>query len=159
VATKIAILILRFGFGGLFFYSGITKIRDPILFLESVRGFRIFDHLSALSGFEIDPSPWEAWIAMGLPWLEVFCGACVLLGVFDRGALAILCGALFTFALAITSAWVRGLDISCGCFGESTPVSDYRITILQRLGFLAVGITLLIFTLRETSSKTPAADA
>jgi putative oxidoreductase len=154
VATKIAILILRFGFGGLFFYSGITKLRDPILLLESVRGFRIFDHLSSLTGLEIDPSPWEAWLAMGLPWLEVFCGACVLLGVFDRGALAILCAALVTFTLAIASAWSRGLDISCGCFGEATPVGDYRITILQRLGFLAVGLTLLVFALREKSSKT-----
>ncbi|MGI9241605.1 MAG: MauE/DoxX family redox-associated membrane protein, partial [Verrucomicrobiales bacterium] len=77
---KIAIVILRIAFGGMFFYSGLTKVLNPLQFLESVRGFRFFEHLSSLSGIEISASPWEAWIAMGLPWLELICGACVILG-------------------------------------------------------------------------------
>ena len=150
---KIAIVILRFAFGGMFFYSGLIKIRDPLQFLESVRGFRFFEHLSSLSGIEISGSPWEAWIAMGLPWLELICGACVILGIFDRGALAILCAALGAFTIAIISAWYRGLDIYCGCFGEATPVSDYRITVLQRVVMLAVGLALLFFSFRENRAK------
>jgi uncharacterized membrane protein YphA (DoxX/SURF4 family) len=92
-------------------------------------------------------------MAMGLPWLEIICGTAVLLGIYERGALAILCGALVVFTAAIISAWSRGLDISCGCFGNSTPIEDYRITVLQRLGMLAVGLLLLIVALRENHSK------
>ena len=150
---KIAITVLRIAFGGMFFYSGLVKVRDPLQFLESVRGFRFFEHLSTLSGIEISGSPWEAWIAMGLPWLELICGACVIMGVLDRAALAILCSALIVFTSAIVSAWSRGLDISCGCFGDATPVEDYRITVLQRLVMLAVGLGLLGYTLFKKSSK------
>ena len=159
MSGKIAIVILRFAFGALFFYSGITKVRDPIGFLDSVRGFKIFDHIESLTGIQIGPDPWEAWLAMGLPWLEMICGACLLVGFFDRGALTILCGALVVFILAILSAWSRGLDIVCGCFGESTPVSDYRVTVLQRVGLLAVGILLLIAALKEKKPKSVAQEA
>ncbi len=149
---QIAILILRLAFGGMFFYSGILKLQDPIQFLDAVRGFRAFEHLSSITGWEFDPSPWEAWVAMGLPWLELLCGTAVLIGIFDRGALAILCSALALFTAAIISAWSRGLDIACGCFGEATPVSDYRITVAQRIAMLAVGVFLLIVTLRQKAA-------
>lgn len=148
-------MILRLAFGGMFFYSGILKLQDPIQFLEAVRGFRAFDHLNEITGLGIDPSPWEAWIAMGLPWVEILCGAAVLTKIYERGALAILCSALIVFTLAIVSAWSRGLDISCGCFGESTPVSDYRTVVLQRIGMLGVGIALLVASLRRPLENAP----
>jgi len=126
----IATLIGRLIFGGLFFYAGLLKVKDPLSFLESVRGFQLVG------------DPWAAWVAMGLPWLEIFCGACVLTGVLYRGALAILCGAVCAFIYGIARAWSIGLDINCGCFGQTTPTTDYRTEIIQRAIFLAIGLVL-----------------
>ena len=140
---SVILTILRVAFGGLFFYSGLRKLIDPISFLQSVRGFRFFEHLSTLTG-----------IAMGLPWLEMLCGVTVLIGIFDRGGLTILCGLMLVFITALTSAWARDLEISCGCFGDSAIVTNYFFEILLRFAFLAAGGTLLFFAFREKSGKT-----
>ena len=141
-----AILVLRIAVGALFFYSGLLKVRNPINFLEDVRGFRAFEHLSEVTGWEIGASPWEAWVAMGLPWLEIFCGAALLFGIFTRGALAILCGAILVFIAALGSAWSRGLEITCGCFGDGfQEITNYPLTIALRVGLLAVAALLLHF--------------
>ena len=153
MAAQIAILILRIGFGGLFFYSGITKIREPIIFLDAVRGFRAFEPVSAITGLKFDPQPIEAWIAMGLPWLEIFCGATVLVGIFHRGGLTILCGLIVVFIAAFASAWSRDLEITCGCFGTNTLVTNYFFEIMLRCALLAVGVALLFFALRENARK------
>ncbi|MFT5409691.1 MAG: putative oxidoreductase [Verrucomicrobiales bacterium] len=151
---SVILTILRVAFGGLFFYSGLRKLIDPISFLQSVRGFRFFEHLSTLTGIQFDASPLEAWIAMGLPWLEMLCGVTVLIGIFDRGGLTILCGLMLVFITALTSAWARDLEISCGCFGDSAIVTNYFFEILLRFAFLAAGGTLLFFAFREKSGKT-----
>lgn len=149
---KVANLVARLAFGGLFFYTGIRKVRDPISFLDSVRGFRSFEHFSTLTGLDFDPSPLEAWIAMGLPWLEIFCGTAVMLGIFHRGGLAMLCSLLLLFVAALASAWSRGLEIKCGCFSDAL-VTNYFLTILLRLGLLAAGLVLLLIALRENAAK------
>ena len=146
-------LILRLAFGGLFFAFGLSKVNHPITFLDSIRGYRFFEHVSSLTGLEIDAEPLEAWIAMGLPWLEIFCGVAVLIGIFDRGALAVLCGLVLAFIIAIASAWNRNLEISCGCFTDAGPITDYRIEILQRIILLGIGIYLLVITVRDSSSE------
>ena len=58
------------------------------------------------------------------------------------------------FIVAISSAWARNLDISCGCFANAGPISDYRLEILGRLALLAVGVYLLVVTIRDKSGKT-----
>jgi len=156
---KVATLALRLAFGAMFFYSGTSKVRDPITFLDSVRGFRAFEPVGTLTGLAFDPSPLEAWIAMGLPWLEIFCGSAVVLGIFHRGALAILCSLITVFILAFASAWMRGLEISCGCFGDATLVTNYFAAIAQRVGLLAVGVFLLFAALHEGAAKSLAEGA
>ena len=139
--ANIATLFGRLIFGGLFFYAGLLKAKDPLTFLDAVRGFKLVG------------DPWAAWVAMGLPWLEILCGACVLTGMLYRGALAILCGAVCAFIFAIARAWAIGLDVNCGCFGESTPTSDYRTEIIQRVVFLAIGLALFVAAWLQAKKK------
>jgi hypothetical protein len=48
------------------------------------------------------------------------------------------------FIVAIAAAWLRGLDISCGCFGSSEGETNYLWLILRDL--LIVGGLLYILT-------------
>ena len=57
-------------------------------------------------------------IATVLPWVELLCGLGVLFGIFLRGSSLLLGTMLAIFTLAVVSALVRGLDISCGCFTQ-----------------------------------------
>jgi putative oxidoreductase len=124
-------LLLHFFFGGVFVYAGILKVADPMSFLDDVRSFDLLG------------DPWAAWLAMGLPWLEIFAGLAVMSGFLRSGGLMILNASLVIFLIAISIAWWRGIDIRCGCFGHADATSNYRDLILRDLLLLAAGIVLV----------------
>lgn len=124
-------LLLHFFFGGVFVYAGILKVADPMSFLDDVRSFDLLG------------DPFAAWLAMGLPWLEIFAGLAVMSGFYRSGGMLILNGSLGVFLIAITLSWWRGIDIRCGCFGHQDATSSYRDLILRDLLLLAAGIVLV----------------
>ena len=124
--------LLQILFGGVFLYAGIQKARDPGLFLLDVRSFDLL------------PDPYAAWMAMGLPWLEILAGLAVITGLLRPGGLLILNASLLAFLGAIAISWWRGIDIRCGCFGSSDTVSNYVELIVRDVALLALGLFLMI---------------
>ncbi|HEY1049539.1 MAG TPA: MauE/DoxX family redox-associated membrane protein [Prosthecobacter sp.] len=124
-------LLLHFFFGGVFVYAGLLKVMDPISFLDDIRSFDLLG------------DPWDAWLAMGLPWLEILAGLAVMSGFLRSGGMLILNGSLLIFLAAILISWWRGIDIRCGCFGHSDATSSYRDLILRDLLLLAAGLVLV----------------
>lgn len=119
-----------FVFGAVFILSGFVKARDPQQFLIAIRGFRLL------------PDPFAAWLALGLPWLEIFCGLAVMSGFLRRGGLLILNVCLLAFLAAIAAAWSRGLDIECGCFGSAIKTGMGTELALD-LVLIAIGLWLM----------------
>ena len=58
--------------------------------------------------------------AFYLPWLEILCGLALITRCLYAGALAILLCPYLVFIGATISAKVRGIDITCGCFGAAS---------------------------------------
>jgi putative oxidoreductase len=52
---------------------------------------------------------------MVLPWLELLCGVLLVGGAVRRAALIWTAVLFAVFVIATGQAWVRGLEISCGC--------------------------------------------
>lgn len=124
---KIFTFVLRLVFGALFIWSGIAKIKDPIGFADAVRNF------------EIIGDPYAVAVALYLPWLEVISGIAVMWDRFAKSASFLITGMVVVFTLLIVTAWVRGLDISCGCFG-GTGEMNYPVKIAQNIGLIAMGL-------------------
>jgi uncharacterized membrane protein YphA (DoxX/SURF4 family) len=100
------VLVVRVFIGILFVISSLEKIVDPGGFARSVTNYGLLPE-------------WMPMIAATiLPWLELLCGFAMLFGVFLRGGSLLLLGMLAVFTLAVLSALLRGLDISCGCFTQ-----------------------------------------
>ncbi len=118
--------VLRLVFGALFIWSGIAKIKDPIGFSDAVRNF------------EIIGDPYAVAVALYLPWLEVISGIAVMWDKLARSASFIITGMVAVFSILIVTAWIRGLDISCGCFG-GTGEMNYPVKIAQNIGLIAMG--------------------
>jgi uncharacterized membrane protein YphA (DoxX/SURF4 family) len=123
--------LLRFVLAGAFLYAGYLKARDPIQFLFDIRSFQLL------------PDPYAALVAMGLPWLEIFCGAGVLLKRLYVGSLTVLAVSLAVFMVAIAWSWHRGLDVSCGCFGKSAEELSYTWHLVRNGALLVVALGLL----------------
>jgi putative oxidoreductase len=135
--------LLHLTFGGVFVYAGVLKVLDPARFLMDVRSF------------ELVPDPYAAWLAMFLPWLEIFCGLAVISGCLRKGGLMILNGALIVFLFAILLSWYRGIDIRCGCFGDSGDASSNYVELIVRdVALMAIGITAMFL---RPSPKAPRA--
>jgi putative oxidoreductase len=72
-----------------------------------------------------------------LPWLEIFCGLALIFRLFYRGALSILTSLVVVFLGATIAAKVRGLDITCGCFGHASQNWSFPAHLALDLGILA----------------------
>jgi len=110
--------------GGIFIYAGVIKAMDPVGFANDIDNYKIL------------PWPLTVRLAFYLPWLEILCGLAVILGLLYRGGLLILTMLISIFIIASVIAKVRGLDITCGCFGHA---SRY----LSFFGHLALDFVLL----------------
>ena len=114
--------ILRILLGVVFCYAGTAKALNPGQFAIDI------DHYRLLPYFALAP------LALYLPWLEIVSGAGIIIGPARRGALLVLLALNIVFTLVIGSALVRGLDITCGCFGAvfslSLPMSLARNLLL-----------------------------
>src|SRR5438046_10755220 len=94
--------------GGIFIYTGAIKALDPIRFGLDIDNYKIL--------------PWaiSVRLAFYLPWLEIFCGLALIFRFLYRGGLSILTALVAVFIGATIAAKVRGLDITCGCFGHAS---------------------------------------
>lgn len=135
--------ILHLIFGGVFVYAGVLKAIDPARFLLDIRSF------------ELLADPYAAWLAMFLPWLEIFSGVAVITGCLRRGGLLLLNASLLIFLFAISLSWYRGIDIRCGCFGDrGDATSNYVELILRDVVLLAIGLAALALRNRHGSGTT-----
>ena len=89
-------------------------------------------------------------VAVALPAFEVILGLLLVLGLFLR-PVAVLSGALLlVFIGGIISAWARGLQIDCGCFGgggydENAGPATYLTEIARDIGFLALAVFVYVW--------------
>ena len=138
--AKIILHILRLGLGGIFIYAGALKIVEAQQFALAVHHFRL--------------TPWAAsvLIAVYLPWLEVLSGLALTLRRLPLGAALALTTMTAVFLIALTSAWARGLDISCGCFGkdEHKIQTHFPQLFLRDAALLAASVALLVSEIRRS---------
>ncbi len=108
-----------------FLYSFVTKILDPEYFVMTVSYYRLFPgqilHMAAIYLIML-----EGVVAVSL-WIPRF-----------RRSAALILGLLLVFFIAIILISVmRGLDISCGCFGHES----------GKVGMLKAGEDLLLLAM------------
>lgn len=110
--------------GGLFIYAGVLKSLDPIRFAIDIDNYKIL--------------PWFIGVRLAfyLPWLEILAGLAVVSRKLYLGGLSILAALTSIFIVASIVAKVRGIDITCGCFGHASKYLSFA-------GHLALDFVLL----------------
>jgi putative oxidoreductase len=125
---------VRIILGIVFLISSYSKLKDPIGFVQAIENYKIFGALLS------------RWGAIFIPALEFILAILLITGRWMKETF-IITAALFTiFDVMIIQAHLRGLDISCGCFGSShSPIDIWKF--VENGMFTALAITGLIYYL------------
>jgi len=122
----VALTLARLALGGIFLYAALNKIIDPLGFVTDILHYRLIGY------------PVAVVVDFYLPWVELVCGVGVIFRWRERAALSIISSLCVVFTIALFSAWLRGIDLSCGCFGHQAPASPLvALTRTIALGLLA----------------------
>jgi uncharacterized membrane protein YphA (DoxX/SURF4 family) len=149
VAGKIIVILLRLTVAGIFLYAGVMKIWDFRHGQSATPDFTI-----AIQHFEILPTPDLAvLLAVYLPWLEVVAAITLFVKRVAFGAAIAVAGMTTIFLVALGSAWRRGLDISCGCFGKDVVPIHYPSLILRDALLLAAALALVVWEARRDRTR------
>lgn len=100
------LLTCRFVAGGASLLAGVLKLRNPDVFMLSIKGF------------DLAPAVVIPFAAYLVPWLEVTCGLLLFYGLWARAAAMVATVLYSAFTLAVVSAILRGMSLDCGCFGD-----------------------------------------
>ncbi len=138
----------RLVLGGVFVVAGALKIPDPAAAVRAVRAYQLL------------PEPLVAPVAFGLPVVEIAVGLALLLGVFVRTAAIASAVLLVVFIGGVGSAWARGLQIDCGCFGNGGAVAAgqtaYPLEILRDSALLLIALALARWPVSRLALGVPA---
>ena len=129
--------ILDFAVAGIFIYAGALKALDPVQFATDIDNYKIL------------PWPISVALAFYLPWLEIFCALGLVFRFLYRGALSILSASIVVFTLATIAAKVRGLDITCGCFGHASQNWSFPAHLATNLAILVALLALFFAHARK----------
>jgi uncharacterized membrane protein YphA (DoxX/SURF4 family) len=129
VATAARLLL-----GVVLVVAGALKLPDPAAAMRAVRAYRLL------------PEALIGPVAFGLPVLEIAVGLALLAGVFVRTAAIASALLMVVFLAGVGSAWARGLQIDCGCFGGGGQVAAGRTAypgeVARDVGLLIVALVL-----------------
>ena len=130
-------LVARLIVGGVQIVAGLSKFSDPAGNVRAVRAYRIL------------PESIVPTVGHALPTIEIVIGSLLVLGLFTR-AMGVVSSLFFiAFIIGISSAWARGLEINCGCFGNggvpANPQRQYAIDIARDVGLLLLSLWLVVW--------------
>ncbi len=127
--------VLRWFIGIMFIYASWHKIIEPGYFAKIIYGYYLF------------PDVLINLMAIVLPYIELFSGLALVLGIYPRSAVLIIMGMLFSFILALGINLIRGHEFDCGCFsyGEQGYASSALQLMLRDIVYFAVSLQILFF--------------
>src|SRR3972149_3705463 len=126
------LLLCRLVLGVVFVYASIDKIQHPAAFAKQVYNYQMLS-VTASNLF-----------AVTLPWMELFAGLALIVGVFKGESSLLLSTLLVIFVAAISVNLYRGVNLDCGCFSTAEGGPGIGVlTLAPDVGRLAAGLLVL----------------
>ena len=130
-------LAARWILGVTFVYASYNKILAPAVFAKIIYGYDLF------------PAVFINLIAIIVPFLELFTGLALIIGLYPRSASLIVNGMLLTFITALSLNLIRGHEFNCGCFSINSNGQGIFAGPLIFRDFVLLALGLYIFFYRN----------
>jgi uncharacterized membrane protein YphA (DoxX/SURF4 family) len=131
------------GLAAVFLAAALLKLRDVAGFYREIENYQVFPPVLAVG------------LAYYVPALELVAAVAVLVPRWRRPGALVLGLLLAAFLGLLTSAWVRGLDISCGCFGVENFSANYPWLLARDTLLLALAAWVYYIGGLHKSTSTP----
>lgn len=129
-------LLARLVLGVVLLVAGALKVTSPAASAMSVRAFQIL------------PYDLAGYVGYAMPVVEILVGLLLVAGLLTRASAVVGGLLMLAFMVGITSAWMRGLTIDCGCFGGGGTVTAaqtrYGTELLRDAGLAACAAWLVV---------------
>jgi len=146
VWPRTLLLLGRVALGVIFIYAAYTK-----LYFNGGWHFGDYQFFfgMVINSYNILPLAAVNWAALILPWFELLLGILLIAGVGLRWTGMIASALLLMFIGAMTRAYMNGLEIMCGCFGNNEKLGP--LTLLRDSSMLipALGVTIGAFLIKK----------
>ena len=130
---------LRIFLGLVFLYAGYVKLRQPwYVFAGMIDNYGV-----------VAPSVSE-WTARILPTVEMALGLVLLTGLYRKTASAAAVALLLPFFALMLWAYLKGMEIDCGCFGPGETLGPK--TLFRDGVLLAAAIYLGLLSWRSSGA-------
>jgi len=137
--------LLRFAMGGVFLYAAYTKLREPwLMFAMAIDAYQLLPEWAVLA------------VARTLPWFELALGLVLLSGYKMKYAAAAASGLLGAFFAVMVWAFLKGMNVDCGCFGAGDPLGPR--TLIRDGILLAGALWLTVLAFRPVRAPATARD-
>ena len=113
--------VLRVLLAAVFAYAAVPKLLDPGEFALAIQNYKVL------------PDELAGYAALFVPVLELVIALGLLLPSYQRGAACLATLLLVVFSAAMAQARVRGIDLSCGCFGAVLDAKVSWLTVARTL--------------------------
>jgi uncharacterized membrane protein YphA (DoxX/SURF4 family) len=125
----------RLALAAVWIAAGLSKITDLDASVRAVRAYRLLPELAAQMA------------GAGLPVVELVLGVLLLVGAGVRACAVVSALLMVVYMAGIASAWIRGLQIDCGCFGGGGALAagvrpTYGLELTRDTGLLVVALLL-----------------
>jgi hypothetical protein len=132
-------LAARWILGITFIYASFHKIIAPA------------DFAKILYGYDLFPGVLINLIAIVLPFVELFSGLALILGIYPRPAALIVNGMLLGFFIALSINLVRGHEFDCGCFwpGQTGHTSSVELLLVRDIIYFVMGLQVFLYGRRR----------
>jgi uncharacterized membrane protein YphA (DoxX/SURF4 family) len=132
-------LIARWILGITFIYASYHKIISP------------GDFAKIIYGYDLLPDVLINLIAIILPFVELFSGLALILGIYPVSAVLIVNGMLLTFIIALSINLVRGHEFDCGCFsfGKTGYSSSVPQVLVRDIMYFFLGLQVFFYNRRR----------
>jgi len=97
-------VVARWVIGGLLLWAALGKLANLQEFYASLLAYQLPVPRAGLRG-----------VAVVLPWIELLCGLLLVANLRPGAALAWTVVLFAVFAVCTGQAWLRGLEVTCGC--------------------------------------------
>lgn len=129
-------LLARLILGSVLIVAGGLKVTSPAASAMAVRAYQIL------------PYDFAGYLGYALPVVEIVVGALLVTGLLTRVSAAVGGLLMIAFIIGIASAWTRGLNIDCGCFGGGGTIgasqTHYGQEMLRDVGLMACAAWLVV---------------